>query len=163
MKKSFYIIAILLVSVFTFDANSQYKAQRPDQTSVVKSLYRPAPSISGMLSWFNAENFRMNHNFSMQYISGGGSGLSLASYTNSMFYQISNSIDTRLDVSLIGSPFGQYSKQDNFNRLLISRAELNFRPSDNFQIQLQYRQLPISYYGYYMPHHWYTSPFNFED
>ncbi len=163
MKKSLYIIAVLLYASVVYDANAQYKNQRPEQTSVVNSLYRPAPSISGMLSWFNAQNFRMKHSFSMQYISGGGGGLSLASYTNSMFYQISSSINTRLDVSLIGSPFGQYSKQDNFNRLLISRAELNYKPSENFYIQLQYRQLPISYYGYYMPHHWYSSPYNFED
>ncbi|MBU1298189.1 MAG: hypothetical protein KKG06_05230 [Bacteroidetes bacterium] len=161
MKKLNIIVVLLLSLAVTIQSYSQYKSQRPEQTSVAQSLVRNTPNIGGLLNWFNPENFRMNHNFSMQYMSGGGMGLSLASYTNSMFYQVSDPLNVRLDVSLMGSPFGSYGM--NFNKLFISRAEINYQPWQNFHLQLQYRQLPISNYGYYMPYHWYTAPTNLGD
>lgn len=84
--------------------------------------------------------------------------MSLASYTNSMFYKIADPLDVRLDLSLMGSPFGANAYQTDYSKIFISRAELNYKPWENFHIHLQYRQLPINMYGYYMPYHWYFSP-----
>lgn len=155
-------ILLVLILVISLSVSAQFKSQNPEKASVANSLFR----TSGMSSFFgllNPENFSMNHNFSMQYISGSGYGLSLASYTNSMFYKISDPLTVRMDVSLMGSPFGQYSNDKNFSKLFISRAEINYQPWENFHMQLQYRQLPISMYGYYTPYNWYTSPYNLGD
>jgi hypothetical protein len=157
-------ILFILILVISLSVSAQFKSQNPEKTSVANSLFRPSGTNS-FLGFLNPENFQMNQNISMQYISGNGYGLSLASYTNSMFYKISNPLNVRLDVSLMGSPFGSYGmgNNTNFNKLFISRAEINYQPWENFHMQLQYRQLPISMYGYYTPYNWYTSPFNSGD
>jgi len=52
----------------------------------------------------------------------------------------------RFDVTLQGSPFGPTAgaARGDLNRLYLSRAELNYRPTDNLFLQFQYRQLPYS-------------------
>lgn len=151
---------ITILGLIPYIANSQFKTQTSEPTSVVNTFYKPTPYPS-ILGWFSPQNFRMNHNFSLQYFAGANGANSIAAYTNSMFYQFTNNLNARLDISLMGSPFGDY--RNNLNKLFISRAEINYRPWENFHLQLQYRQLPASYYGYYMPYHWYTSPFYFDE
>lgn len=155
INKISMIILILLIGSYT--GLSQYKAQNSEQVTAVNSFYKPV-SYPSLMSWFNPQNFRMNHNFSLQYFSFGSGGSSIASYTNSMFYQIANNLNARLDISLMGSPFGDY--RNNFSKLFISRAEINYKPWDNFYLHLQYRQMPINYYGYYFNDYWYQSPFS---
>jgi hypothetical protein len=155
-------VIIIMVLVISMTGIAQFKSQNPEQTTATNSLFKPS-GISSFFGLLNSENFSMHHTISMQYITGGNTALSLASYTNSMFYKISDPLNVRMDISLMGSPFGQYSNDKNFSKLFISRAELNYKPWENFHIQLQYRQLPLNMYGYYMPYNWYTSPNNFGD
>lgn len=153
---------IALVAMLLMDpASAQLKSQQEGQPSVASSLIRPVPSISGFMRWFNPDNFRMRHSFSLQYMAGSGYGLSLATYTNTMFYQIADPLHVRFDVSLQGSPFGGYGfgDQANFNRLFLSRAELNYQPWENFRVQLQYRQFPFGYHGWYSPYDFPSSSF----
>ena len=64
--------------------------------------------------------------------------------------------NVRMDVTLQGSPFGQYGNlaQSSLNGIFLSRAELNYRPSHDFMISLQYQRNPYSRFG------WYDSPFS---
>lgn len=142
---------LLLISAIGF---GQYKSQVENQPSASQLLVRPTSSIGSILGLLNPENFRMQHNFSFSYLSGGGQGLSLASYTNSMFYKIAGPLDVRFDLTLQGSPFGGYgqTRTSDFNNLFLSRAELNYRPWENLLINVQYRQLPFSYHRFYSPH-----------
>lgn len=156
-KISIIIIALLLASCVV---SSQYKTKNTEHVTAVSSFYKPI-TYPSFTSWFNPQNFRMNHNLSLQYFSIGGAGSSIASYTNSMFYQFAHNLNARLDISLVGSPLGDY--KNNFNKLFISRAEINYKPWDNFYLQLQYRQLPINYYDYYFYDYRYRSIFDNEE
>lgn len=156
MKRLILILSVLLgVNV----GNAQLKSQEQSQPTVAGSLVRPLPSMSGFESWFNPENFSMRHSFSLQYMTGGGYGLSLATYTNSMLYKFSDPLDVRFDVSLQGSPFGHtgFDQRTDFSKLYISRAELNYRPWENVRIQLMYRQFPYSGMGLYSPYYYPSS------
>ena len=77
--------------------------------------------------------------------------MSLASYTNSMFYKISDPLNVRFDVTLQGSPFGQTGSlnRSDLSGVYLSRAELNYQPWQNVALQIQYRQLPLSLYNRY--------------
>jgi hypothetical protein len=142
------LVGMLLCAMVAF---GQFKSQVEQQPSVSQSLVHPATSLNSFLGLLNPENFMMRHNFSLSYISYGGSGLSLASYTNSMFYRISDPLTLRFDLTLQGSPFGQYgfASQSDLSKLYLSRAELNYRPWENFFVKVQYSQLPFGYYGFY--------------
>ena len=144
-------LASIFLIVSMTCAYGQFKSQENQESSPAQYLVRPATSISSFLGFFNPDNFMMHHNFSFSYLSAGGSGMSLAAYTNSMFYKISDPLNVRMDVTLQGSPFGQYgsAQQGDLSKLYLSRAELNYHPSENFFVKVQYNQLPLSYWGSY--------------
>jgi hypothetical protein len=160
MKKlGFVLLAFFLFFTLTF---AQFKSQGTEP-SVSQSLVRPTTSINSFLGLLDPNNFMMRHNFSLSYLSSGGTGLSIASYTNSMFYKISDPLNVRFDVTLQGSPFGQSAYQNTMSGVFLSRAELNYKPWENFLIKFEYNHLPMNYYGWNNP--WnslYSSPFDRE-
>ena len=153
--KTMKFIGIVSMGVLLFSAlaSAQFKSQEEQQPSPAQYLVHPATSINGILGFFNPDNFMMRHNFSFSYLSSGGAGLSLASYTNSMFYKIADPLNVRFDLTLQGSPFGQYgsAQQSDLSKLYLSRAELNYRPWENVFVKVQYNQVPLNYWGSYPP------------
>jgi len=137
--------------IFTAAAGAQFKSQLENQPSASQSLLKPQTSIGSFFGLLNPDAFSMRHNFAFNYISIGGSGMSLASYTNSMFYRISDPLNVRFDVTMQGSPFGQrsFSGKNDLNKVYLSRAELNYKPLDNLFFTLQYNSLPFGYWGSY--------------
>ena len=158
MKTFVLLIAVLLWC--SAGVHAQLKSELDDQPSASQSLVHPAPTIGNLLGFFNPENFSMQNSLSYSYISAGGTGLSVASYTNSMFYKIFDPLNVRVDLTLQGTPLGASTPyQSALNGLFLSRAELNYKPSQNFSIKVQYNHLPVNYYGMYNP--WYgMSPFS---
>ena len=144
MKQLFIVIVTLLLC--TAISSAQFKSNA--ETNVSQSLVRTT-SGNALLGFLNMDNFSMRHSVGFNYTSIGGSSVSLASYTNSMKYKISDPLNMRVDLTLQGSPFGNQGlfAQDNLNKLYVSRAELNYHPSQNFYIQVQYRELPMNYWG----------------
>lgn len=155
MKKSCCILFGVFIAIVP--ASSQYKSPAEHGVSVSPSLVHPAAGINSLLGLFNPENFMMRHSFSLNYLSTNGRGLSLASYTNSMFYKIADPLDVRFDVTLQGSPTGNHASAaaSSLNGLFLSRAELNYKPWQNVSVNLQYSQTPFgfyrSYFGYPPP------------
>jgi len=143
------IILCLSCLVIVAGTSAQLKIQDQQETNASQSLVHPSTSINSFLGLLNFDNFMMRHTFSLNYLSAGGEGISIASYTNSMLYRIADPLNVRFDVTLQGSPFGQtgsFQKSD-LSKVYISRAELNYRPADNMFITLQYRQVPFGFYN----------------
>ena len=154
--KGWFLGAVLVMChLCSFPTYAQYRSQETGHSSAAQSLVRPGGGIGSILGLIDPDNFFMRHNFSFSYFTGGGTGLSLASYTNSMLYRIADPLDVRVDLTLQGSPFGQYGQADRgaFNKLFISRAELNYRPLDNMFVKFQYRQLRPGAYGLGYPYY----------
>jgi hypothetical protein len=157
MKKICLVLMVLFL--LSAVAPAQFKSQA-EQPSVSQSLVRPTTSINSFLGLLNPNNFMMRHNFSLSYMSSGSTGLSIASYTNSMFYKISDPLNVRFDVTLQGSPFGSSAYQNSLSGVFLSRAELNYKPWENFLIKFEYNHLPMNYYGLNNPwYNPYSSPF----
>lgn len=159
MKMWMLLMVIMLACSLT--VNAQFKSDVENQPSAAQSLVRSAPSISNFLGLLNSENFTMRHTLSYNYLSSGGEGLSVASYTNSMFYKIADPLNVRFDLTVQGTPFGATTPyQSALNGLFLNRAELNYRPWDNFFVKVEYQRLPVNYFGYDNP--WYNpySSFN---
>jgi hypothetical protein len=159
------LLTAVLAVVLAAPSSAQLKSHSTEERSASASLVRPSGAGSwggGFSSFFgllDPDRFLMRHTLSYNYMTAGGAGLSVASYTNSMFYSIADPLNVRFDVTLQGSPFGPTAGagRGDLSRLYLSRAELNYRPSDNLFLQLQYRELPYTLYrGYFDP--WYYSP-----
>ncbi|MBA4311465.1 MAG: hypothetical protein C0417_02430 [Chlorobiaceae bacterium] len=151
MKRILYpgILSLLIVAL----SLAQFKSQS-EQTSVASSLVKPMSGVGSLLGLINPDNLFMRHSLSLNYMSMGNMGVSVASYTNSLFYKISDPLNVRFDVTLQGSPFGQTQFQNSLNGVFLSRAELNYRPWENFFVKFEYNRMPMNYYGRFNP--WYS-------
>ena len=145
------ICSTIAVALAYGSAFGQFKTKMSDQPTVGESLIRS--DDSGLLfGWFDPSRLKMNQSFSMSYQTFGNNGFALGVYTNSLSYQISEPLSVQMDVSVMHSPYsslgGDFAK--SLSGVYLSRAELNYKASDNMLFQIQYRQLPASlYYGGY--------------
>jgi hypothetical protein len=158
MKSAVVLLFAALLLAGT--SSAQFKSQIDDQSNVSQSMLRPL-STSSFFGLFDLNRLTMRQNISLGYVSGGGTGLSLASYTNSLNYQLADPLNVRMDVTLQGSPFGSYGSNlsTNLNKLFISTAELNYRMSDNMFIQFRYQQLPYNQWLMADPFGSYRAPY----
>jgi len=161
MKK---ILVIFLIPVLILQA--QFKEEADKLPSVQGSISNGQPTEL-FLGFLNMENFSMNHSVGMSYSSWGGNGVMLGTYTNSMFYKISEDLNIEVDASLVTSPystFGEsYSKE--ISGIYLSRAQLNYRLSEKSSISIQYfnpagGNYPYNYLGYSGYRYGYFSPFH---
>jgi hypothetical protein len=151
---------VMLVAFGT--ASAQFKTQAQEESKVSQSLYN-APGSSWLFGWFDPSKFSMHHSLEMSYMTlGGGQGLSLSTYTNSMTYQFSDKLEARADVSLSYSPFNSFSsalggKRNDLSGIYLSRAEVNYRPWENTSLQLSFHQYPYGAYSLLSPFYdpWY--------
>jgi hypothetical protein len=138
-------------------ASAQFKTQRDAEGRVSDGVSTESPSL--FMGWFDPEKFHMSHSFSMSYMTGGGQGLSLGTYTNSMTYRFSDKIDARADLSMMYSPYntlgsfnGAGKGKNDFSSIFLSRAEVNYHPWENVRFKLEFRQSPF-YNPYYSPYY----------
>lgn len=143
--------AIMAVVLICVSVSAQFKTQMSEEPSVSQSFVRS--DDSGLLfGWFDPSKLKMSQSFSMSYETFGNQGLALGMYTNSLSYQVSEPLSVQMDVSVMHSPYsslgGDFAK--SLSGIYLSRAELNYKPSDNTLFQIQFRQMPASlYYGGY--------------
>ena len=104
-------------------------------------------------SWMNMLNMTMSHSYSMTFSNFGGQMQNLNAYTNHMFFDVSDRIDAQLDVSVLHAPFGNsFMSPDNSlgTQIIIDQARIDFRPSENTRISVQFSQRP--YYSTFGPY-----------
>lgn len=151
MKKIGSLMALMLIlSSVSF---AQFRDQLSNQASVQNSLIHSDESKL-LLGFFNPANFSMRQSVSMSYMSFGNQGLALGTYTNSMSYKISDPLTLSADVSLLNSPYSSLGSKfsQGLNGIYLTRADLNYHPSNSFQIDLQFNQNPL--YRYYNPYYY---------
>jgi hypothetical protein len=157
MKRYMLTVLVALV-VATPLLRAQFKTQVEQESRVSEGIFQ-RPETNLLFGWFNPEKFHMQHQLSFSYLTMGGEGVSLGTYTNSMMYEFAQNLNARADVSLSYSPFGSssvYGKgmSNSLSSVYLSRAEVNYKPWDNVYVQFQFRRSP--YGGYYSP---FGSPF----
>ena len=160
MKK---LVLLLLITV-AVSAFGQFRDDGLNKPSVKEGITTETSNY--MFGFLNSDNFQMRHSFSMSYTSFGGNGISLGTYTNSMYYKLLNNLNMQMDVSMVYSPYSSFGKnfQNDINGIYISRAAVNYTPFKDMHISIQYRNLPYSGY-YYNPYFgiydgFYRNPFN---
>jgi len=155
MKKILGLMTLVLVlSSVSF---AQFKDELSNQPTVQNSLIR-ADDSNLLFGFFNPANFSMRQSISMSYMTFGNQGLALGMYTNSMSYKISDPLTLSADVSLLNSPYSSLGSKfsQGLNGIYLTRADLNYHPSNSFQIDLQFNQNPL--YRYYNPYYYYYNP-----
>lgn len=144
MKKLLFMI-LLTMSV-------SYAQFRNDNNSgdIKNSIFK-GNSTDSILGFFNPDNFSMHHSFDLSYSTFGSDGMALGVYTNSMAYKFSDKLDLETDISIVNSPYNSFGQSftKQINGVYLSRAQLNFKASDNMNISIQYRSFPGGLYSPY--------------
>ena len=141
LKFAFFFILISSVGF------GQFRSQPEVRSAAGSALIRP--DDGGLLfGWFDPSRLSFHNSYSLSYISSGGNGLSLGALTSSIGYRISDPLTLRFDVSLLHSPYSSLGGNfaNNISGIYLTRAELNYKPSKNTMIQLQFQQVPSMYW-----------------
>ena len=89
--------------------------------------------------------FSMHQSYSLSYISTGGEGYSQGIYLNSMNYRLSNDMRVSMEWGISHQPLNSFGQQNFYqDGLFVSRADFEYKPSDNFSIGIIYNTLPRS-------------------
>lgn len=146
MKKA--LLFLILISTALF---GQFKDQLNNGSSIHDGLIK-SETPSMILGFINPSNFSMHHSYSLSYSGFSGGGMALGVYTNSMAYKFTDNLNVQVDASIVNSPYNSFGKDftNQINGIYLSRAQLNYRPTENMNINIQYRSYPagVSPYGY---------------
>ena len=153
-------LLLIFVLIAASGIYAQFKDTRIEPTRVKDGIV--TENSNALFGFLNADDFIMRHSFSLNYTSFAGQGVSLTSYTNSMFYRLMNNLNVELDVSVMYSPYSTLGDQfqKDISGVYISNAAVNYYPWNNFSVHLQYSAMPYGY-GFYNPYYGYGNPFNF--
>ena len=138
MKKHLILLCFSLPALVL----GQFRGQEPRPPSLSEQVGPVSPSL--LFGIIDPSRFSMSHTISMGYMSIGREGVGMSSYTNSIRYQVSDPLSVRADVAMMYSPFGSLSSKLNnsFSGIFLERAQIDYRPTKDFGISLQFRQLP---------------------
>ncbi|OGU54325.1 MAG: hypothetical protein A2V66_14185 [Ignavibacteria bacterium RBG_13_36_8] len=152
MKKIFVVVLLFTTSL----CYAQFKEELKKPVNILNGIVNNSPS-SFILGFIDPNNLQIRHSVDMSFMASGKNSIALGVYTGSLSYKFNEKFNLRLDASIINSPYNSLGKEftNRINGLYLSRAQLNYKPSDNFFISIEYRQIPA---GYYTPYY-NNSPF----
>ncbi len=155
MKKNAIFIMLIIALVPCLVLGQLKRQDKPVQ--IKQEIVRPYQNPYFGLSIFDPSKFSMSHSFSMSFFSVGGKGVSQGLYLNTMSYQIANPLLLRVQWGIQNYPYNSLAKNHPAfqNGFFLSGAELQYKPSDKFEMRLQVNSMPNYMYNGY----WYQNPY----
>ncbi len=151
MRSSIFALLFVALLGFSSPVSAQLRSAGSPATASVP-LYDQGGSGFSLNKYFSPDHFSMSHSFEMS--SFGGNSLSM--YTNTMQWQFSSKLAARVDVAAAYSPLSSQSGMSvtgqSDSQVFVKNAQLAYRPNDNMEIHLSFRQNPygsmLNPYGY---------------
>lgn len=146
MKIFLYILLIFLTS-FSY---GQFKGDESKSVDIRSGILNNNP-YGSLFSLVDLSKFSMNHSFGMSYSAFGNHGMALGVYTNHLAYEFNEKLNIELDASFVNSPYNTFgdSFSKSINGVYIDNARINYRPSEDFNISLQFSNSPLRNYNRY--------------
>jgi hypothetical protein len=152
MRQILFVVVLTIAMGVAVPTQAQLRRDMTTENSAVR-VYDYGEAGFSLSKYFTPAHFRMSHSVELSSGSFGGGSSSVGMYTNSMMWQFSNKLAARADVAYAYSPDGNNNLSNvmggNSGRVFVRNAEVAYRPTENMQIHLSYRQNP--YGGYYNP------------
>ncbi len=139
-------------------AGPEVRAQAPvspiGEVSSTQQSFSGAPKAGDLVNapsgigWglLDPSRFRMRQSYSLSYMSGGAGSGSVGMYMNNIEYQLFKPLTLRVGLGYLHQPFGSrgansagLAVDDGF---FIPSAGLEYRPSENFLLMVDFRQYP---------------------
>jgi len=157
MKKILFVILAIQTSLLF----GQFKGQAEEPINISSGILNDNP-VNSLFSFFDPSSFSMNHSFSMSYSALGSNGLALGIYKNNIAYEFSDDLNMEIETSFVNSPYSSFGQSftDQINGVYLSRAQINYRPSKDMSLSIQFRSSPFNSYNNYDRFGYGYSPFN---
>jgi hypothetical protein len=136
-------LVFVMTALCAATATAQFRGMEPRNPTSSEKI-SPSAGQDLILGFINPANFSMSHNISMSYASFGSDGIGVTRYVNSMRYRISEPLSLRADVGFMFSPFGSAAGllKNDVNKIYLERAQLDYTPTKDFSVSIQFRQYP---------------------
>ena len=129
------IIASTLLAVVS-PTFGQFRTHAPHQN--IRESITGGPVIPSLL---DAQNFQMNHSFSMSIMNMGGMSVGVGAYTNSFSLALTPKMSLNTQVSLVQPTMGGMQNQGN----VFYGVGLNYKASENSFLSFQINNYPTYY------------------
>jgi hypothetical protein len=146
MDRNMKHILIIIIAAFCMSSMSQaqFRGQEPRSPSVSNGMTQQQQPSGGI---FDLDRLDMMHSVSVSYGMFGDQGLGMSMYVNSMRYRISEPLSVRADIGMMFSPFGSAANlmRNDISGIFLKRASVDYAPSKDFRLSLQFRNEPYMY------------------
>lgn len=156
MKRMKTFAALLLVLMLPSWAAAQLKTpEKPTPFSQLLTQGLNAPKGLIGLIGLNPNRFSMQHSYSLSYMSAGGQGFSQGVYLNTMSYRFADPLQLSLQWGIMNQPLSSLGVPAMYQSgFFLSGANLEYKPSKNMSVGIQFNSYPAGYYypyrtGYY--------------
>ena len=136
MKKAI-ILVIILIPLIT-------------QAQVAPDLKNKSYVGKNHFSLFDPSKLTMKQSYSFAYYSGGGRTGNIGLYMNSIEYAFSEPLKIRVDLGFLHTPSQLFSGNTSISDkgVVVPGVSVNWRPSQHFNLRLDYRQHAETYRWY---------------
>jgi len=127
------ILIAILALIITLPLMAGFDLPKPDFN----------PYNTGGYSLLNPDRLSMSHSLGFYAgASSSGQGFYLSRYTNQLKYTFNPKLDLELDLNFVnyGSAGSSFKLNDDNRSHILPEFKLNYRPSDNVQLQIEFRQ-----------------------
>ena len=157
MKRHLFLLSLLVLCLSALPAHAQRTGS--GMPSTPKGSFSGAPRVGDLvdepkgLGWglLDPSRFKMHQSYSVSYISGSGQSGSLGVYQNTLEYQLFRPLTLRVGLGFYHQPFGNSGGQAGDlgvgKGFFIPGASLEYNPSSNFHMAVEFRQIPQGAWG----------------
>lgn len=156
MMKQKIFISIALFLLVPGIAFTQLKTQNPQDVHFPSALTKGYGQASGLFGFLGLDpsKIQMTHSYTLSFMTFGGQGFGQGVYLNTISYRISAPLSMSVQWGMLHQPFESAGVDSPFKSgFFVSGANLNYKPSNNFHVGIQYSSYPTT--GYY------RSPFDY--
>jgi len=127
---------------------AQFRAEEPSAYDYTGAVVREDVARSAIGDLASGFRFRMQHNYSVNFISGFGGAANVNAYSNIMQFGYGEKIDGQVVVSLFHSPFGSGLGNNMMGfqqpQVRIQDARFNYHFNENVSFTVGFSQMPIN-------------------
>ncbi len=135
MKK---IILILLVIVFASSSFAQFSDVATLEKVKGNTLFGVKPA-SSLFSLIDLSKIRWSNSYSVSFFSGGSNSGSVGMLNTNMFYDFSSKLTVGLNLRMFHNPGSIFDKTASSNQSILPGFMIDYRPSKNFSLRIDYR------------------------
>jgi len=154
MDRKFLFVILIIALAIPLVAGAQTTDQ-PKQVFRPENVFQQPRGFLDAL--MNNSRFSMSHSYSLSVFSLGNQTMNQGLYLNTMSYRISDPLFMQVRVGYLHQPLGGMEVNPGVNgKLFLQSALLQYKPSDNMTLTIDYQQIPSSFYSRYSPYSTYS-------